>query len=616
MTASAISPSGEARRVTVDPIAFRSATLQESLGPLAAVFHRQIASAGVTTDQAGVVAIAGALLMRATVEGHICLTPEEIAEHAALVGVQLDAAALRAELGNHPWVGNGDGATPLVFEQDRLYLRRFREAEVRLACAIRERVAAEPLPIDPSLAPRFREIFPSGDTIDWQAVAATAGLRSRFSLITGGPGTGKTTTVARLLALLVEQKADVRVALAAPTGKAATRLGEAIRQTWNSMGVDTGIRDRLPSTGQTVHRLLGYRPQDDSFRHNPSDPLEHDVVIIDEASMVPLLLMDTLFAALRPDARIVLLGDHDQLASVEAGSVLADLVAASGAIEGDHGASLASAYEMLSGVVLPASTDATPLRDSVVRLVYSHRFDDSKGIGALARAIRDGDADGAIAVLSEPDDSLVRGPSSVRDESWLDILAEPANAVFASETPESALQALGRVRVLSPTNVGPGGTEALTRRIEERLRRLGHDVTGQYYRGRPLLLTRNDYALGLFNGDIGVVWDETDKDGAEVQRAFIANPDLGATPKGFPLPQLPEAVTAWAMSVHKAQGSEFDTVIVVLPDTDVRVLSRELLYTAVSRAKSRVVVVGPDEALRLAVGRTARRGSGMAGRLI
>ena len=339
-------------------------------------------------------------------------------------------------------------------------------------------------------------------------------------------------------------------------------------------------------------------------------------MIVDEASMVPLLLMDTLFAALRPDARIVLLGDHDQLASVEAGSVLADLVAASGALEGDHGASLASTYEMLSGVPLPASTEATPLRDSVVRLVYSHRFDDSKGIGALARAVRDGDADGAIAVLSNPDDSLVRGPGSVRDESWLDILTEPANAVFASPTPETALQALGRVRVLSPTNVGPAGTEALTRRIEDKLRSLGHDVTAQFYRGRPLLLTRNDYALGLFNGDIGVVWDETDEDGARVQRAFIANPETGNLAKGFPIPQLPEAVTAWAMSVHKAQGSEFDTVIVVLPDTDVRVLSRELMYTAVSRAKSRVVIVGPDESLRLAVGRTARRGSGLAARLV
>ncbi|MEP6509403.1 MAG: AAA family ATPase, partial [Gemmatimonadales bacterium] len=327
-----------------------NAELRDSLGPLAFAFHRQVAAAGVSTDSTGIVAIAGAVLMRATVEGHICLTPEEIVQQAELMGVpEVSVPALRTELANHPWVGGGDGATPLVFEQDRLYLRRFREAEVRLACNIRERVAAPPLDVGLSaLSTRFREIFPSTGDVDWQGVAATAALRSRFSLITGGPGTGKTTTVARLLALLLEQDPNVRVALAAPTGKAATRLGEAIRQTWDSMGVDAAIRDRLPSTGKTVHRLLGYRPSDDSFRHSPNDPLEHDVVIVDEASMVPLLLMDILFAALRPDARIILLGDHDQLASVEAGSVLADIVAASGALEEAHGSSLADAYEMLS----------------------------------------------------------------------------------------------------------------------------------------------------------------------------------------------------------------------------------------------------------------------------
>jgi len=595
-----------------------SLSLREALGPLAWAFHRQVAAAGALADAESVVAIAGALLMRATIEGHICLSPEEIAEHASAAGVSdVGPAALRVALGGHPWVGRGDGATPLVFEGDRLYLRRFREAEVRLACAINERVAAPAMDTDLlALGNRFREIFPPTVATDWQAVAVAASLRSRFSLITGGPGTGKTTTVARLLALLFEQNSDVRVALAAPTGKAATRLGEAIRQTWDSMGIDAAIRDRLPSTGRTVHRLLGYRPGDDSFRHNASDPLEHDVVIVDEASMVPLRVMDALFAALRPDARIILLGDHDQLASVEAGSVLADLVAASGTLIHAHGAGLAAAYEILSGGSLPVGADATPLRDAVVRLVHSHRFDDKKGIGALARAIRDGDADSALAVLHQPDDSLVRGPESVRDNGWLSALAEPADAIFSAATPDEALVALGRVRVLCATNVGPAGTEALTPRIEQMLRSLGHDATGRFYRGRPLLLTRNDYALGLFNGDIGVVWNEVDAEGASVQRVFVSNPDFGDTAKGFPLPQLPEAVTAWAMSVHKAQGSEFDTVVVVLPDADVRVLSRELLYTAVSRAKTRVVVVGPDESLRLAVGRTARRGSGLAGRLV
>lgn len=595
--------------------------MREALGPLAWAFHRQVAAAGAATDADGVVAIAAAVLMRATIDGHICLAPDELEEHAEAAGVPgLKATELRSALGAHPWVGSGDGATPLVFENDQLYLRRFREAEVRLASAIRERIEAPAMDDTlPALSTRFRQVFPPGknkDTeTDWQAVAVAATLRSRLSVITGGPGTGKTTTVARMLVMLLEQDPDARIALAAPTGKAATRLGEAVQQTLGEMGVDAAIRGKVPPAGRTVHRLLGYRPQDDSFQHNASDPLEHDVVIIDEASMVPLLLMDTLFAAVRPDARIVLLGDHNQLASVEAGSVLADLVAASGALDRAHGAALAKAYETLSGATLPISADAAPLRDAVVRLVHSHRFDDTKGIGALARAIRDGDADGAVAVLQQPDESVVRGEESAQNDDWLEALAEPASVLFLATSPDAALEALSRVRVLCATNVGPAGTDSLTPRIEQMLRGRGHDVTGRFYRGRPLLITRNDYALGLFNGDIGVVWDEVDEDGTPVQRAFIANPGLGETAKGFPLPQLPEAVTAWAMTVHKSQGSEFDTVVVVLPDTDVRTLTRELLYTAVTRAKSRVIVVGPDETLRLAVGRTARRGSGLAARL-
>lgn len=591
--------------------------VREAIGPLAFTFRRQAASAGLATDPNGAVAMAAALLMRATVDGHICLTLDEIAEHAAAARVPgVEVETLRRGLDVHPWVGTGDGDTPLVFENDKLYLRRFREAEVRLAAAIRARVDA-PAADDslPVLANRFREVFPAADGSDWQAVAVAASLRSRLTVVTGGPGTGKTTTVARLLAMLFAQNPDLRVALAAPTGKAATRLGEAVQETLRQMGVGDEIRERLPSSGRTIHRLLGYRHQDDSFRHSGYDPLEHDVIIIDEASMVPLLLMDILFAAVRPDARIVLLGDHNQLASVEAGSVLADIVGASGALDKAHGPALSAAYAMLCGAHVPTDERATPLRDAVVRLVRSHRFDDTKGIGALARAIRDGDADGAVAALQDPDDSVGRGPESALQDTWMDSLIEPARRLFDATSPDAALEALGRVRVLCATNVGPAGTDALTPRIEQMLRSRGHDITGRYYRGRPLLLTRNDYSLGLFNGDIGVVWDESETDGSSVQRAFIASPEFGDSAKGFPLPQLPEAVTAWAMTVHKSQGSEFDTVIVVLPDNDVRTLTRELLYTAVTRAKSRVVIVGPDESLRLAVARTARRGSGLAARL-
>lgn len=527
-----------------------SAFLRE-VGPLGAAFHRQVLAAGRGTDEGGLVAIAGAILMRATMHGHSCLSIDDIAAHAGELGAaDLSGEALCAALATHAWVGEGDGATPLVHENGQLFLRRFREAEVRLARAIRSRLA-----------------------------------HSRFSVITGGPGTGKTTTVAHLLVQLLEADPTVRVALAAPTGKAAQRLGEAVRDTLTAMGVNAAVRERLPSTGRTVHRLLGYRPNDDSFQRSANDPLEHDVVIVDEASMVPLLLMDALFAALRPEARVVLVGDHDQLASVESGSVLSDIVT------------------------------ALPLRGAVTRLVHSYRFDDTKGIGALARAIRDGDADAAMSALANTDGSIVHAGDTARGAQWLDVMEEPAAALYAAASPDAALAALTQLRVLCVTNVGPAGTEALTPRIEQKLRQLGHAASGRSYRGRPVLVTRNDYTLDVFNGDIGVVWDEVDADGSTAQRLFIASTEPGIAAKGFPLSQLSDAVTAWAMTVHKSQGSEFDTVVVVLPDTDVRVLTRELLYTAVTRAKSRVVIVGPEETLRRAVGRTSKRSSGLAARL-
>jgi exodeoxyribonuclease V alpha subunit len=563
--------------------------MQEGLGPLGLAFHRQVAAAGVAADVEGVVALAAALLMTATVDGHICLSPEELAQRASEVTLDLDAAKLRAALGVHPWATGA--ATPLVFENDKLYLRRFRDAEVRLAKAIGDRL--DPQTLDdalPALRSKFQELFPPADEPDWQGVAVAACLRSRFTLITGGPGTGKTTTARKILDLLRAQNPDVRVAFAAPTGKAAARLGEAIGE-----------------PGVTLHRLLGYIPHGDTFRHNATDPLEYDVVIVDEASMVPLLLMDTLFAAVRADARVILLGDHDQLASVEAGSVLADLVAASGALGHDHSEKLAKAYEALGGPRLPVSEKAPPMRDAVVRLVKSHRFDDTKGIGALARAIRDGDGEGALRVLAQPDDSVTRVAVPAQGGDWLDAVTGSASAVFTAESPEQALEALGRVRVLCATNHGPTGTDGVIKRIEQALRERGYDVAGPHYRGRPLLVTRNDYMLKVFNGDIGVVWDSGDAG----REAFIASTERMS---GIPLPQLPEAVTAWAMTVHKSQGSEFDTVVVMLPEKDVRVLSRELLYTAVTRAKLRVVVVGPDEMVRAAVGRTARRGSGLANR--
>jgi exodeoxyribonuclease V alpha subunit len=526
--------------------------LREALGPLAARLYEIVAREGAPS--ANEVPLAAALVMRAVLEGHSCLTLEAVAQEATACGVKdLNVAALRAALKGHLWVSDGAGPSPLILEDDQLYLRRFHDAEVRVARAI-TKLAEE----------------------------------GRFRVITGGPGTGKTTRVATILAELLERNPYVRIGLAAPTGKAATRMGEAIEAAWAREG-KSHLHTLVQPVGTTLHRLLKYLPLDDTFRRNGNDPLEHDVVIVDEASMVPLLLMDVLLGALRPSARLYLLGDHHQLTSVETGSVLADIVHA-----GEQG--------VLAG--------------SLTRLTKSHRFDDTKGIGALARAIRDGDADAAIAVLRSGDATLEWNVQDARDEGWIATYAAAMDAVFDAESAAEALQRIGAARVLCATNVGPAGTEAIVLRVEHALRKRGRSVSGRQYRGRPLLITRNDYTLQLFNGDVGVVWDEVDESGVRTECAFIAGASAAIAPHGILLPQVPEAVTAWAMSIHKSQGSEFDTVYVVLPDRDARVVSRELLYTAVTRARSRVVLVGSEEMLRKAIERTARRGSGLGRRLV
>lgn len=505
----------------------------EATEMLGAVFARQLREAApVDLPEADVELVcgAGAMLMQLMVDGHSATSVDD---------------ALASALGKHPWVGDGDGNSPLVYEHGLLYLRRYREAERRLATAIRERVAAG---------------------------------NGSFRIITGGPGTGKTTKVAEIVAGYVDANPEVRIALAAPTGKAAARMGEAIEAAWTRAG-RADLLARGQASGTTVHRLLGYLPTSDVFRRTADNPLEHDVVIVDEASMMPLLLMDALVQAVRSDAKLFLLGDHDQLASVEAGSVLADLVRAQDALGG-----------------------------AVERLTHSWRFSAERGIGALAEAIRSGDADAAVRAMHDATGEVSWVATSVDDASWLAAAAgSHVDAAFAAADAPAALEVLERQRILCATNVGRAGSMALTQRVEEELRRRGHRGHGTHYHGRPLLIARNDYALDLFNGDVGVVWEG---------EAVISTPGREQTQRRVPLPQLPDARTAWAMSVHKSQGSEFDTAIVVLPERDLPILSRELLYTAVTRARKRVLLVGSEAVLRAAVQRTARRGSGLAERLL
>ena len=419
-----------------------------------------------------------------------------------------------------------------------------------------------------------------------QRAAARVALSRALTVLTGGPGTGKTTTVARLLALLAEQaemtgKTRLRIALAAPTGKAAARLLEAVQIEVDKL--EQADRDRLPElTATTMHRLLGSRPDTSSrFRHNRDNRLPHDVIVVDETSMVSLTMMARLLEAVRPDSRLVLVGDPDQLASVEAGAVLADLV------DG-----------------LAAAPDSP-----IASLVTSHRFGAS--IGALASAIRDGDTDAAIEVLrlggehiewvdtQQPGDTLrkVLVPHALR-------LREAAVLGDAG----AALEILEQHRMLCAHRNGLYGVTYWNRQIERWLsEQTDMPLWSQWYVGRPVLVTANDYGLGLYNGDTGVA---VLRDGT--LRAAMAGSG-GATE--IAPGRLSDIETMHAMTIHKSQGSQAAEVTVLLPPVDSRLLTRELLYTAVTRARSKVRLIGSPDQLRAAVERRAVRATGLSRRL-
>ena len=366
----------------------------------------------------------------------------------------------------------------------------------------------------------------------------------------------------------------------------------------------------MPATGRTLHRLLRYRPGNDTFAHGAGAPLAEDVVIVDEASMVDVLLMDALFAALRPKARLILLGDRDQLASVDTGYVLGDLCRAAESCGSAHGEGLARWFRALSGSTLESSPDATPERDAVVRLVKSYRFEKQPGIGALADSIRNGSASGALRVLS--DASHADATRREATHSATELLAPMASAVddyLAAETPEQALDRFDAFRVLCALRDGRTGVAGLNEQIERWLRSRGIPTRARWYEGRPVLVTANDQTTGLFNGDVGV----TTISGG---RARVWFRDAAGRPRAVAPARLPAHETAWAMTVHKSQGSEFGQVVLVLPQDDTRVLTRELLYTGVTRARTSVDIIGDAELLRVAIERATVRASGLAARLM
>jgi exodeoxyribonuclease V alpha subunit len=497
-------------------------------------------------------------------------------------------------------------------EHGLVYLDRYWQQERFVADTLRARIGQPAPPLDPArLAEAAARVFPAG--FDEQRAAGAAAAQRWTALVTGGPGTGKTTAVAGLLALLVDQAAargerPPRIALAAPTGKAAARLQEAVAAA--TARLPTTDRERLGALpAVTMHRLLGWRGASTRFRHDRGNRLPHDVIVLDETSMVSLTLMARLLEALRPQARLVLVGDPDQLSSVEAGAVLADLVA--GLAPLDPGA--------------------------VATLRTSHRF--GAGIGELAAAVRDGDAATALRVLhaGRPDVTLLDPADPATLEQVRAIAVRSALALrTAAEAPDesAALAALDGHRLLCAHREGPFGAAHWNRLVERWLA----DETGvavgaawgrEWYAGRPLIVTENDYGLGLYNGDTGVVLAGAvgrDGDtgggaagaidqGAPGGSALVALIAAAGAPLRLTTSRLASVETMHALTIHKSQGSQAAEVTVVLPEQDSRLLTRELLYTAITRAQQHVRVVATDDAIRHAVCRPAQRASGLRRRL-
>jgi exodeoxyribonuclease V alpha subunit len=512
-----------------------------------------------------------------------------------------------------------DGAErPLRLVGTWLYLDRYWAEERGVADALltMSEAEAQGVSVD-ELAAGIARLF-AGDPDRRQAMAAASAVLRRLTVVAGGPGTGKTTTVARIVALLCEQAVPSGgrmplIALAAPTGKAAARLEEAVHAEAARIDVADTIREQLLALqGSTLHRLLGRRPGSNSrFRHDRNQRLPHDVVIVDETSMVSLSLMARLLEALRPQARLVLVGDPAQLASIEAGAVLGDIVGPAAermVIGAPARRSLEAACDARVDAVDP--DPGVTIGDGIVVLDRGHRF--GGGIAALASSVRGGD---------DPPDDVVWIAADVGSDSIGALEPVRAGAVAAGEAVFeaavageglAALDALGSFRILCAHRRGAYGVSTWTARVEGWLEAElnGFSTADPWFVGRPLLVNENDYELRLYNGDTGVIIRST----GELDRVSAAFERRGEIVRYSPS-RLSAIDTVYAMTIHKSQGSQFDTAAVLLPDPGSRILSRELLYTAVTRARTRLIVAGTEESIRLAVERPVARASGLRQRL-
>ena len=558
--------------------------------------------------------LAALLVSRHRASGNICWPLREVAGQPILeplLGFERapQAASWTKKLRATGVVGGPGEFKPLILDdQDRLYLRRYWEYENGLAKVIRRRLDAPAPTIDRRrLDNGLDRLFPKSEETDWQRVAAANAVTRNFTVITGGPGTGKTRTVIAILALLIEQgDGPLRIALVAPSGKAAARLKESIQNAKQDLNCADEIKARLPTEASTIHRLLGTIPDSPYFRHHADRPLVADAVIVDEASMVDLATMAKLFSAIPPAARVILLGDKDQLTSVEAGYVLGDIC--------HSPATIAAAPERGPQLAFSFSEPAAkkPIRDAIVELRRNYRFASESGIYQLVEATNRGDAEETIRVLRNENHPDVTWKVLPGARGLPKALREASEAGFKgyleTNDPAQALERFSTFRILCAVRHGPFGVLQLNGMIEQALAQAGllHE-SDRWYRGRPVLVTRNDYNTRLFNGDTGIVWP--DPAGEDEKRVFFPSAD-GEVRRVLPS-RLPVHETGFALTVHKSQGSEFARVLLILPEDDLPLLTRELLYTGLTRAREHVEIWASETVLRSAISRRVTRSSGL-----
>jgi exodeoxyribonuclease V alpha subunit len=573
------------------------------------------------------VGLALAKASQAVLEGHVCFDLESCAggpiydgEGQPLEGYQYpEKATWIGALEESGLIGSAEEETPLVcLDERRLYLRKYWEYERVLADRIRVLSALPPeaVPQD-RLKSALDDLFGDDSRVKSQRDAAETALSRRFCVITGGPGTGKTSTIVKILILLqrfaeMSERGALNIKLLAPTGKAANRLANAVQKGLMDMGLDDETSGSIPLSATTIHRCLKKAsPYVLGFRHNRSNPIPADVVIVDEASMVDVALMCRLLDAVREDARIVLLGDPHQLTSVEAGSILGDICSAGRSSDKQH------------RVTLPGPGGTMGLRGSVKQLDHNWRFDAESLIGQLSHHVRSGASEEVMKILSATEEKPGR---DVRDKSvcFIDARKRPFTELikevilpgwrpFLSKTePGEVISSMDEFRVLCPHRLGPVGANRVNAQVEAAFTQAGHIKRAagqQWYSHRPVMVTTNDYHVGLFNGDVGAVL----RDSEESDGLFSYFPDeSGGDPMRLTLAQMPVHETVFATTVHKSQGSEFRSVLLILPVELTRLLTRELIYTAITRARENVIIWGDLEVVGASVERPVQRMTGLA----